>query len=130
MKENRLAPSVPTMLESSESPIERAVKHLERTSRCWPMVLSDTIIFNMASVSFMHLSIFSFRGWGGGDTLGIRQQNNSNALGLDRTPKDMGWVIRYFSRSSKLNLMAHPRDFGLKVFANGWGISQRFFKIV
>ena len=39
-----------------------------------------------------------------------------------------------FSRSSKLNyitkLIAHPRDFGHKVFANGWGISQRFFKIV
>ena len=74
----------------------------------------------------MHLSIFSPRG--GGDTLGIRQQNNPNPRGLDRTPKDMGWVIRYFSRSSKLNyitnLMAYPRDFGHKVFANGWGISQ------
>ena len=38
----------------------------------------------------------------------------------------LGWVIRYFSRSSKLNyitnLMAHPRDFGHKVFANGWGM--------
>ena len=38
----------------------------------------------------------------------------------------MGWVIRYFSRSSKLNnitnLMAHPRNFGHKIFANGWGI--------
>ena len=79
----------------------------------------------------MHLSIFSPRGGGGGDTLGIRQQNNPNPWGLDRTPKDMGWVIRYFSRSSKLNqitnLMAlHPRDFGHKVFANGWGISQQF----
>ena len=57
MKENRLAPSLPTMLEGSELPIERAVKHLERTSRCWPMVLSDTIIFNMASVSFTHISL-------------------------------------------------------------------------
>ena len=50
MKENRLAPAIPAMLEGPEPPIERAIKHLERTSRCWPMVLSDTIIFNMASV--------------------------------------------------------------------------------
>lgn len=49
MKENRLAPALPSMLEGPELPIERALKHLERTSRCWPMVLSDTIIFNMAS---------------------------------------------------------------------------------
>lgn len=49
MKENRLAPALPSMLEESELPIDRATKHLERTSRCWPMVLSDTIIFNMAS---------------------------------------------------------------------------------
>ena len=67
----------------------------------------------------MHLSVFfPLRGGGGRETLGIRQQNNPNPRGLDRTPKDMGWVIRYFSRSSKLNyitnLMAHPRD-----FANG-----------
>ena len=81
----------------------------------------------------MHLSIFSPRG-GGGVTLGIRQLNNPNPRGLDRTPKDMECVIRYFSRSSKLNcitnLIAHPRDFGHKVFANGWGISHRLFKIV
>lgn len=49
MKENRLAPGVPSMTDGPELPIERALKHLERTSRCWPMVLSDTIIFNMAS---------------------------------------------------------------------------------
>ena len=74
----------------------------------------------------MHLSIFSPRGCGGGggggDTLVIRQQNNPNPRGLDRTPKDMEWVIRYFSRSSKSNyltnlLMAHPKDFGHKVIA-------------
>ena len=45
----------------------------------------------------------------------------------------MGWVIRYLSRSSKLNyttnLMVPSRDFGHKVFANEWGISKRFFKI-
>ena len=73
-------------------------------------------------------------GGGDGDTLVIRQQNNPNPRGLERTPKDMGWVIRYFSRSSKLNyiatLMAHQRDFGHKVFVNGWEISQQFFKIV
>ena len=54
MKENRLAPAVTSMIEGSELPVERALKHLERTSRCWPMVLSDTIIFNMASVSIHH----------------------------------------------------------------------------
>ena len=57
MKENRLAPAVPSMTDGPELPIERALKHLERTSRCWPMVLSDTIIFNMASVSMASLFI-------------------------------------------------------------------------
>ena len=41
----------------------------------------------------------------------------------------MGWVIRNFSRSSKLNyitnLIAHPRDFGHKIFDNGWGLVYR-----
>ena len=83
----------------------------------------------------MQLSIFSPRGvGGGGGTLGIRQQNNPNPQGLDRPSKDMGWVIRYFSRGSELNyitsLMAHPRDVGHKIFANGFGISQRFYSYV
>ncbi|KAL3853647.1 hypothetical protein ACJMK2_017177 [Sinanodonta woodiana] len=50
MKENRLAPALPSMIsEDRETPLERARKYLERTSRCWPMVISETIIFNMAS---------------------------------------------------------------------------------
>ena len=76
----------------------------------------------------MHLSIFPREGGGGGggggDTLRIRQQNQDSWDGKLDT----------FSRSSKLNhitnLMAHQRDFGHNVFANGWEISQRLFKIV
>ena len=53
-------------------------------------------------ISYAPINIFPQRGrGGGGDTLGIRQQNNPSPRGLDRTPKDMGWEIRYFSRSSK-----------------------------
>ena len=36
----------------------------------------------------------------------------------------------FLKKSDIAKLMAHPRDFGHKVFSNGWGISQRFFKIV
>ncbi|XP_064604179.1 integrator complex subunit 13-like isoform X2 [Liolophura sinensis] len=48
MKENRLAP-VPaqTILESAELPIERALNQLERKTRHWPIVIGETIIFNM-----------------------------------------------------------------------------------
>lgn len=50
MKENRLAPASPAVAElSSQLPIQRAVEHLERTSRFWPMVINESIIFNMAS---------------------------------------------------------------------------------
>lgn len=50
MKENRLAPASPAVAEMApQQPIQRALQHVERTSRCWPMVISDTIIFNMAS---------------------------------------------------------------------------------
>ena len=80
------------------------------------------------------------RGGGGGgggaveDTLGIRQQNNPNPRELDGAPRHGIGKLDTFSKSSKLNyltnLMAHPRDFGHKVFANVWGISQQVFKIV
>ena len=90
-----------------------------------------SIISLLRHKNFVHYAPINISPQRGGDTLGIRQQNNPTPRGLDRTPKDMGWVIRYFSRSSKLiyitNLMAHPRDFGHKVFANGWRISQHFF---
>ncbi|XP_021342348.1 protein asunder homolog isoform X1 [Mizuhopecten yessoensis] len=50
MKENRLAPALPNMLEEPEDPpLDRAQSHLERMSRYWPMVIGETIIFNMAS---------------------------------------------------------------------------------
>lgn len=50
MKENRLAPATPAMISSQkELWSEKAKKRLERMSRYWPMVISETIIFNMAS---------------------------------------------------------------------------------
>lgn len=50
MKENRLAPASPAVAELVQQlPIQRALQHIERTSRFWPMVINETIIFNMAS---------------------------------------------------------------------------------
>ncbi|XP_038061672.1 integrator complex subunit 13-like isoform X2 [Patiria miniata] len=49
MKENRLAPCQPTPETEEEPPIERAKAQLERMTRHWPMVIGDTIIFNMPS---------------------------------------------------------------------------------
>ncbi|CAI9740400.1 Hypothetical predicted protein [Octopus vulgaris] len=48
MKENRLAPisTVPSP-ENGLLAIQRAKKHIERMTRYWPMVISDTLIFNM-----------------------------------------------------------------------------------
>ncbi|XP_071784159.1 integrator complex subunit 13-like [Asterias amurensis] len=49
MRENRLAPCQPTPETEEEAPIERAKSQLERMTRLWPMVISNTIIFNMPS---------------------------------------------------------------------------------
>ena len=50
MKENRLAPATHSMAsDSKELPLDKAKKRLERMSRYWPMVINETIIFNMAS---------------------------------------------------------------------------------
>ncbi|XP_052780061.1 integrator complex subunit 13-like isoform X2 [Mya arenaria] len=50
MKENRLAPASPAVAElAPQLPIQRAIHHVERTSRFWPMVISESLIFNMAS---------------------------------------------------------------------------------
>lgn len=50
MKENRLAPATHEMTSNQkEVPLEKAKKRLERMSRYWPMVINETIIFNMAS---------------------------------------------------------------------------------
>ncbi|XP_071960200.1 integrator complex subunit 13-like isoform X2 [Antedon mediterranea] len=49
MKDNRLAPFTITDDQEKEVPISKAKTQLERQTRHWPMVISDTIIFNMAS---------------------------------------------------------------------------------
>ncbi|XP_078678571.1 integrator complex subunit 13-like isoform X1 [Branchiostoma floridae x Branchiostoma belcheri] len=48
MKENRLMP-YPVPQEGHILPKKEATAVLERTTRYWPLVISDTIIFNMAS---------------------------------------------------------------------------------
>ncbi|ELU00680.1 hypothetical protein CAPTEDRAFT_125637 [Capitella teleta] len=48
MKESRLAPAADAS-HLEELPIERAKGQLERMTRHWPMVIGDTIIFNMLS---------------------------------------------------------------------------------
>ncbi|RUS76466.1 hypothetical protein EGW08_015780, partial [Elysia chlorotica] len=49
MKENRLAPSTPGLLSSLEGTPSyvKALDHLEKSSRFWPMVISETILFNI-----------------------------------------------------------------------------------
>lgn len=49
MKENRLAPATPGMFDLKEQPLDKAKQRLERMTRYWPVVISETIIFNMAS---------------------------------------------------------------------------------
>ncbi|XP_030837485.1 integrator complex subunit 13 [Strongylocentrotus purpuratus] len=49
MKENRLAPCQEGSDSESELPLERAKAQLERMSRHWPLIISDTVIFNMLS---------------------------------------------------------------------------------
>lgn len=54
MKENRLAPSTSGLLErlDGKPSYTRALAQLEKSSRFWPMVISETILFNiMDSVS-------------------------------------------------------------------------------
>uniref|UniRef100_UPI00398E6845 integrator complex subunit 13 isoform X3 n=1 Tax=Pristiophorus japonicus TaxID=55135 RepID=UPI00398E6845 len=53
MRENRLAPVLETrymMDGSTEVPLERAKSQLERHTRYWPMIISQTTIFNMQAV--------------------------------------------------------------------------------
>ncbi|XP_063966884.1 integrator complex subunit 13-like [Lytechinus pictus] len=49
MKENRLAPCQEGSDSEAELPLERAKAQLERMSRHWPLIISDTVIFNMLS---------------------------------------------------------------------------------
>ncbi|XP_067129120.1 integrator complex subunit 13 [Centruroides vittatus] len=48
MKENKLLPCRKNSTDSSEPPIEKAKKRLQRLTLYWPMVISHTTIFNMA----------------------------------------------------------------------------------
>ncbi|KAG2460125.1 integrator complex subunit 13 [Polypterus senegalus] len=51
MRENRLTPFPEfNMMESNEVPLERAKAQLERHTRYWPMIISQTTIFNMQAV--------------------------------------------------------------------------------
>jgi len=49
MKENRLAPAASGVKSDNESPIKQALNRLERSTRHWPMTISETLIFNMSS---------------------------------------------------------------------------------
>ncbi|XP_008109684.1 integrator complex subunit 13 isoform X1 [Anolis carolinensis] len=53
MRENRLTPFLDPRYKSDESvevPLERAKDQLERHTRYWPMIISQTTIFNMQAV--------------------------------------------------------------------------------
>ncbi|CAH1782512.1 unnamed protein product [Owenia fusiformis] len=49
MKDCRLAPRLSQLNEGEPLPIDRAKGQIERLTRVWPIVISDTIIFNMLS---------------------------------------------------------------------------------
>lgn len=54
MRENRLMPFLDTRYKldgTVEVPLERAMGQLERHTRYWPMIISQTTIFNMQAVS-------------------------------------------------------------------------------
>lgn len=56
MRENRLTPVSEYFMDSFEKlPVERAKAQLERHTRYWPMIISQTTIFNMQAVSSMHV---------------------------------------------------------------------------
>lgn len=52
MRENRLMPVSESRYDpSGKLPVERAKAQLERYTRYWPMIISQTTIFNMQAVS-------------------------------------------------------------------------------
>lgn len=54
MRENRLTPFLEPRYKidgSLEIPLERAKDQLEKHTRYWPMIISQTTIFNMQAVS-------------------------------------------------------------------------------
>lgn len=51
MRENRLTPFSDSMVDATgRAPVERAKSQLERHTRYWPMIISQTTIFNMQAV--------------------------------------------------------------------------------
>lgn len=55
MRENRLAPFTESSLDpSGKLPAERAKAQLERHTRYWPMIISQTTILNMQAVRTEH----------------------------------------------------------------------------
>jgi len=61
MRENRLTPFLEPRYKidgSLEIPLERAKDQLEKHTRYWPMIISQTTIFNMQAVS--NLGLVSF----------------------------------------------------------------------
>lgn len=51
MRENRLTPFPDSMIDAAgRTPVERAKSQLERYTRYWPMIISQTTIFNMQAV--------------------------------------------------------------------------------
>lgn len=55
MRENRLAPFTESSLDpSGKPPAERAKAQLERHTRYWPMIISQTTILNMQAVRTQH----------------------------------------------------------------------------
>lgn len=61
MRENRLMPvSESSHDPSGKLPVERAKGQLERHTRYWPMIISQTTIFNMQAVSEQHAAILKF----------------------------------------------------------------------
>lgn len=61
MRENRLTPFLEPRYKidgSLEIPLERAKDQLEKHTRYWPMIISQTTIFNMQAVSNMGFVTF------------------------------------------------------------------------
>lgn len=60
MRENRLAPFAESSLDpSGKAPAERAKAQLERHTRYWPMIISQTTILNMQAVRTLQCFLFS-----------------------------------------------------------------------
>ncbi len=65
MRENRLTPFPDSMIDAAgTTPVDRAKSQLERHTRYWPMIISQTTIFNMQAVRDTLLSYGSQPIWG------------------------------------------------------------------